>query len=174
MHRLSKVRPSPAMLVAIFALIAALAGTAFAGVATTSRLNGKDKKVVAKIARKQAGRLIAKRAPKLSVAAAGSADTAKVAATATQLGRVTVQRETGSLLDKEAGSVDALCPAGTQAIGGGARADDDNAAKLIASRPMKASGEAPSDGEAFAGWRASVLNDTGETIQPEAWVVCVG
>ena len=171
MHRLSQWRPSPAMLVAVVALIAALAGTAIAGVATTSKLSGKDKKQIAKIARKEADKRITKRAGGLSVAVANSANTAAVAA---QLGKVTVQRETGDVENLLSGSVDAFCPAGTQAIAGGGRGDDSDEPQLLSSRPTRAGGEPPSDGESFTGWRVSVLNETGGPVQPEVWVVCVG
>ena len=172
MDRLSQVRPSPAMLVAVTALVAALVGTAVAGVATQSKLDGKERKQVSKIARKQADKRIAKLAPGLSVAVANSANTAK---TATQLGRVFVEHQTGSVEQSKGSSVDAFCPAGSQAIGGGGRADDFDEPRLLASRPTRAGGEPPSDGESFTGWRISVFNDLIiPTVQPEVWVICVG
>ena len=172
MDPLSQVRPSPAMLVAVTALVAALVGTAVAGVATQSKLDGKERKQVAKIARKQADKRIAKLAPGLSVAVANSANSAK---TATQLGRVFVVREKGTIEGTKGGSVDAFCPAGTQAIGGGGRADDFDEPRLLASRPTRAGGEPPADGESFTGWRVSAFNDLIiPTIQPEVWVICVG
>jgi hypothetical protein len=177
MDRLRQMRPSPAMLVAVAALVAALAGTAVAGVATISKLSGKERKLVAKIARKEADKRITKRAPGLSVASAGTAastNTANTANTAAQLGKVTVVRQTGSVENGAGGSVDAFCPAGTQAIGGGGRADDFNEPRLLASRPTRAGGEPPGNGESFTGWRVSVLNDSGVTVQPEVWAVCVG
>jgi hypothetical protein len=171
MDRLSQVRPSPAMLVACVALIVALAGTAVAGVATSSKLSGKDRKQVKKIARTEANKRITKRAAGLKVA---FADSAGNAATAGQLGKVTVQRETGEIGNGTGGSVDAFCPAGTQAIAGGGRADDFNEPQLLASRPTRAGGEPAGDGESFTGWRVSVFNETGVAVQPEVWVVCVG
>ena len=65
-------RPSPAMVVAVVALVAALAGTGVA--ATISVLDKGEKKQVKKIARKQANKRITKRAPNLSVANADSAN----------------------------------------------------------------------------------------------------
>jgi hypothetical protein len=171
MDRLSQVRPSPAMLVACVALIVALAGTAVAGVATSSKLSGKDRKQVKKIARTEANKRITKRAAGLKVAFADSAATASSAA---QLGKVTVQRETGAIEPGVGSSVDVFCPTGTQAIGGGGRADNDDEPRLIALRPTRAGGEPPSDGESFTGWRISVFNDTIAAVQPEVWVVCVG
>jgi hypothetical protein len=172
MDRLKQVRPSPSLLVAVVALIAALAGTAVAGVATVSKLSGKERKQVAKIARKEANKRITKRAAGLTVAGATSAGSAAVAA---QLGKVTVQREIGEVANGTGGSVDVFCPAGAQAIGGGGRADDFDEPRLLASRPTRAGGEPPNDGESFNGWRVSVFNDAGvPAVQPEAWVVCVG
>ncbi len=56
MRRIKGAKPSPALLVAVVALVAALAGTAIGGVAVTS-LNKKDKKQVTRIAKKQAKKL---------------------------------------------------------------------------------------------------------------------
>ena len=82
MSRIKKAMPSPAMLVAIVALVAALGGTAVAEVATTS-LSKKDTKKVKKIAnkqgKKQANKQIDKKAPGLSVASAATAESAKTA-----------------------------------------------------------------------------------------------
>jgi hypothetical protein len=79
MEKIRASRPSPGIVVAVLALVAALAGTAIAGTpATTSAIN---KKKVKKIATKQINKL----APTLSVASAdtaGSADTATTADTA--------------------------------------------------------------------------------------------
>jgi hypothetical protein len=168
MDRLSQVRPSPAMLVAVTALVAALVGTAVAGVATQSKLDGKERKQVSKIARKQADKRIAKLAPGLSVAVANTANTAA------RLGKVIVEKQTGSVESLKGGSVDAFCPAGMQTIGGGGRADDFDEPTLLASRPTRAGGEPPASGESFTGWRVSVFNDTGVTVQPEVWAICVG
>ena len=66
-------RPSPAMIVALIALVVALTGTA---VATTSKLSGPEAKQVGKIAGKTANKRISKRAPKLTVARAHVADNA--------------------------------------------------------------------------------------------------
>lgn len=72
MRKLKGRRPSPALLVAVVALVAALAGTAVGGVAVTSLSKG-DKKRVKTIAAKQAKKQIKRRAPSLSVASAGTA-----------------------------------------------------------------------------------------------------
>ncbi len=66
-------RPSPAMVVAMVALVVALTGTA---VATSSKLSGPEVKQVGKIAGKTANKRISRRAPKLTVARAHVADNA--------------------------------------------------------------------------------------------------
>lgn len=71
MKRIKGARPSPAMIVAGIALVAALAGTAFAGpLAQKSVLSKSEKKQVKSIAKKQVKAL----APGLSVANAGTLD----------------------------------------------------------------------------------------------------
>jgi hypothetical protein len=78
MKRLRRRKPSPAMLVAIVALVFALAGSTAAGVATISVLNKKEKKQVRNIAKDEIG----KAAPGLSVASAETANRANTANTA--------------------------------------------------------------------------------------------
>ena len=75
MDRLKDARPRPALIVAIVALVAALAGTAVAEQATTSKLTTKK---VKKIAKKQVEKL----APGLSVANADNATNADSATNA--------------------------------------------------------------------------------------------
>lgn len=81
MHRFRPKRPSPALVVAVVALAAALTGTAVAEMATTARLDRVEKKqtrkiakkIAAKISKRQANRQITRRAPGLSVASAADA-----------------------------------------------------------------------------------------------------
>jgi hypothetical protein len=70
MGRLRGKSPSPAMVVAIIALVFAVAGTGVASVATISALNKKEKKQTRNIADSE----ITKKAPGLSVANAANAD----------------------------------------------------------------------------------------------------
>ena len=83
MKRIRDTRPSPAIIVAALALVAALAGTAIAGSDVQS--SALSKKKVKKIAKKQAKKQINKLAPGLSVAHADSADSATTADSATQV-----------------------------------------------------------------------------------------
>ena len=74
MARIKRTRPSPAILISVIALVAALGGSAVAEVATTSKLNKKEKKEVGKIAKKKANKQIEKKAPGLDVNSAKTAD----------------------------------------------------------------------------------------------------
>ena len=54
MSWIKRARPSPAVLIAIVALAAALGGSALAEVSTTSKLNKGERKKVGKIVKKKA------------------------------------------------------------------------------------------------------------------------
>jgi hypothetical protein len=71
-----RARATYANITATLALLAALGGGSFA----VAKLSGSEKKVVKKIAKKQANKRITARAPRLTVEHAGSADTADSAA----------------------------------------------------------------------------------------------
>jgi hypothetical protein len=90
MSRITRRRPSPLMLVAGAALVAALAGTAIADpLAITSVLNKKEKKQVKNISKNQANLQINQRAPGLSVAHASSAESAASATNAANASNAT-------------------------------------------------------------------------------------
>jgi hypothetical protein len=74
-----KQRPSPAMMVAVAALIVAVTGTAIATPIAIKSLSKKEKRVVKRIATKRANRAITRRAPRLSVASAITANSANAA-----------------------------------------------------------------------------------------------
>ena len=78
MRRLRQARPSPALIVAILALVAAVGGTAVAQQATTSQVT---KKKVKKISKKQAKKYFDANIGNASVANAETADTATNAGT---------------------------------------------------------------------------------------------
>jgi hypothetical protein len=85
MSRIKQAKPSPALIVAVVALVAALAGTAVGGVAVTS-LKPVDKKIVKRVAKqqgkRQAKKQIKKKEPTLNVNSAKSADVATSATNA--------------------------------------------------------------------------------------------
>jgi hypothetical protein len=75
-------------------------------------------------------------------------------------------------------SIDAQCPAGQVAIGGGTRGDLTNSelTKVTASRPIisTTNSGAPADNGTFTGWRGTFVNENnGAGIRPEVWVICL-
>ncbi len=83
------------------------------------------------------------------------------------------------LSDGTKASYNAFCPAGQQAIGGGARGDDtaSEGTSVTSSRPAVSTTntEPPADGGSFTGWRITVLNPAGGIttgIRPTVWVIC--
>ena len=127
MRRIKRAKPSPALLVAVVALVAALAGTAIGGVAVTS-LSKKDKKQVTKIAKKQgkkqANKQIDKKAPGLSVASAtnagnaGNADTVNDLSVQRLFAQVGTNGATKTLLNAGGLRITLGCPGGQLDIDG--------------------------------------------------------
>ena len=94
-------------------------------------------------------------------------------------GSVNVQftQATADLANLAEVSVDAQCPEGQTAIGGGTRGDLTNSelTKVTASRPIISTSNsgAPADDGTFTGWRGTFVNENnGAGIRPEVWVVC--
>src|SRR3954454_23620754 len=74
-------------------------------------------------------------------------------------------------------SVDAQCPAGQVALGGGTRGDltASEAPKVTSSRPIISATDtgAPDNDGTFTGWRGTFVNENNGTgIRPEVWVIC--
>jgi hypothetical protein len=95
-------------------------------------------------------------------------------------GSVTVQSFT-SAADVAPGAkaqINAICPDGTTAIGGGGRGDDQNSedTNVSSSRPLvDAGGGVPADGTGFTGWRLTVTNNNAgatPSIRPTVWAIC--
>jgi hypothetical protein len=103
---------------------------------------------------------------------------------ATNLANVTVKRVEFTVANGADNGAIAVCPAGQQAISGGVRNDNlDTDGYVEVSRPSLGTGEGPTDGESFDGWRAFVFNQTdaqsgqtfgGNTLQATVWAVCAG
>ena len=95
-------------------------------------------------------------------------------------GAVTVRSFTSAadVPDGTKTQINAVCPAGQTAIGGGGRGDDTNSEEtnVTSSRPIvDAGGGVPADGSGFTGWRLTVTNVTGGMttgIRPTVWVIC--
>jgi hypothetical protein len=155
MKRFRFGRPSPAIIVAVVALVAALAGTAVAGPGAGSSALNKAK--VKLISQKQARKVLKADAASLEV---GSA------AALTQLEYVrsnTVQ--VGTLTD---GSAIASCPSGKFATGGGGVTSSQNDIHVIASHPANGN-----QGQAgYTAWEYRVRNQGGSSIDVRAYVVC--
>ena len=83
------------------------------------------------------------------------------------------------LADGAKTSINAVCQAGEQAIGGGGRGDNNNSEETIVSSSRPALGvspfDPPVDGAGFNAWRLTVTNPAGGSagIRPTVWVFCV-
>ncbi|MGB2852189.1 MAG: hypothetical protein WBC01_11035 [Solirubrobacterales bacterium] len=176
MRSIKGTKPSPALLVAVVALVAALAGTAIGGVAVTS-LNKKDKKQVTKIARKQAKKQVNGKLP------LGTEDIADGAVTSGKLadGAVNVVMRQGAtvLIAKESfGSATASCKPGERATGGGVYNESSVFSMSVTSSyptPNPTTPPATGNGKAPTGWRVWVANRT-PSLDPQpvsAYVICV-
>jgi hypothetical protein len=96
-------------------------------------------------------------------------------------GNVTVQF-TQHTADVPAGAnvtLDAYCPDGQTAIGGGHRGDDTESEDTTpgSSRPIisTTNGAAPVDNGTFTGWRTTIQHTPGSAatgVRPEVWVIC--
>lgn len=182
MRRLHLSQPSPALIVGVIALVAALAGTAVAEQATTSA-----KAVTKKKAKSIANDQIDARLPwgsddiadgavtngKLADGgvstgklADGAATTAKLAAgavRASKLGTIRVEVETVQIANNTGDSVTATCDPGERMISGGAGGPAPNTVgwALYGSEP---------DGN---GWRARAFNTTGSSDGLDARALCL-
>jgi hypothetical protein len=109
---------------------------------------------------------------------AGHANSADMATTATELGSVTLVRVDGpTLATGGSESMDAFCPAGKQPIAGGGRTDQSvtKGTAITSSRPVVPGNEfLPGTGETLQGWRVTVNNESGTSINPSVFVVCAG
>jgi hypothetical protein len=172
-------RPSPAIIVAILALVAAVAGTAVAGPAGTSKLTRSKVRTIA-------DKEIQKLASGLSVASANttnSANTANTATTAQKLGNLVVRVADFMVSDGANNGTTASCLPGEQAISGGVLSDPlSSDGRVTTSRPTLGPGGSPpglpsgppGEGGTFDGWRAFVTNEAGGAPQlsSRVYVVC--
>jgi hypothetical protein len=167
-RRIRDGRPSPAIIVAALALVAALAGTAVAGPqATSSAIN---KKKVKKIARKQANKAIDAALP---VGGDGIADGAvgrgKIAASAvgpSALGDIVVRRGQEPLNDGSNAIPSASCLPGERLISGGGATNRSNAPDISmnSSDPENANGTGVGTGEPISPpgrWSVEFVNAPG-------------
>ena len=165
MHSFTRSRPSPAMVLAVFALLFAMVGTAVAGPDALTRAITKSK--VKKVSAKQANKAIDQRASGLSVANANTANTANTVAngavTAPKLGVIVTRVAEVDVADGTGNATNATCQPGERLISGGVRlvgstADD---FQITASRPQTAAAADPVDGEVPTQWRGAGFNPAG-------------
>jgi hypothetical protein len=184
MGSIFKSRPSPAIIVAVAALVAALAGTAIAGPSASTSAVTKSK--VKKIANKQIDKRFpvgseniadaAVTTPKLADAAVttpkladGTVTTPKLgngSVTGPKLDGIVTRTTSVPLADGAGDATDVACQAGEQLIGGGglvAGGSGNLDYVLQSSRPEPALGDAgiPNDGDAFTAWRVAGHNQAG-------------
>jgi hypothetical protein len=202
MNRFTR-RPSPAMVVAFAALVAALSGTAVALPGQNTVDSGDLKRGAVKtsdIARNAVTRpKVRNRAingakvannsltgadinegtlgqvPSANQAnSANTANSAATAGTAGRLTRVTVQREDFQVADNSGNGAVAVCPPGQQALSGGV-VTGANDSYITNSRPGP---ETPllEDGQTFDRWFGFVFNQPASsgTITSSVFVVCAG
>ena len=169
MSRIKRTRPSPAIVIAVLALVAALAGTAFAGPgpgatdAAQHKLTSAQKKQVNKIAKKK-GKKEAKKLDKkfLPIEAENLADGA---VEASKLGSIEVRTSSTTILDANIAATTASCQTGEKVLGGGGRFDNGP----IAAEHTATQLNYPTDN----GWRAGGVNDSGVDQPYTAYAVCL-
>jgi hypothetical protein len=155
MKRLKFGRPSPAIIVAVVALVAALAGTAVAGPgATTSKLS---KAKVKLISQKQANKVLKQEAPNLEVGSAGALTNLEY-----------VRSQATTVEPGQNGSAVANCPNGKFPTGGGGAGADVTSLVTLASHPSNGT-----PGQlGFSAWEYRVHNSGGSPHTIHAYVVC--
>ena len=171
MSRIKRTRPSPAILVAVIALVAALGGSAVAEVATTSLSKG-DKKQVKKLAKKQDKKQDKRNFPvSSSKLGDGAVTTSKLGQSAVTGEKVAPDALSGANIDYgseihyvtnanlSAGAT-ADCPAGQIATGGGSDASEASN-RLVTSKPLGAGALPPTPGPAgpATSWQATYADN---------------
>jgi hypothetical protein len=162
MSRIS--RPSPALIVAVVALVAALAGTAIAGPgATTSKIT---KAKVKKIANKQINKRLPIDTAELADGAVTTPKIANDAVTAPKLGAINTREVTVGVAAGTYGEATAECQAGEKLLSGGARWDN---GALDEFTPILESHKAGGNG-----WYVRVQNGFGSNRNLTVEAYCLG
>ena len=175
MNRVKRFRPSPALLISIIAMFAALGGGAFAATATTSKqaLNNKgnlQKNVVKKknIAKNAVVKAKIKNSAvtekKLKGESVTSSKLGEGSVKASQLGSITEVTSTPTtVLEDTVGSATVSCPAGTKVTGGGFSTNSNG----ITNAGVKTESRRTDNG-----WRASIFA-FGDPVQVTAHAYCL-
>ena len=160
MSRIKRARPSPALVISIVAMFAALGGGAFAATATTSKqaLNNKgnlNKNVVKKnnIAKNAVVKSKIKKnavtEKKLKGESVTSSKLGEGSAKASQVGSITEVTDTTTVLEDTIGTATASCPADTKVISGGY----DTNSSVLANVGLETENRRTDNG-----WRASIFS----------------
>lgn len=160
MRGIMRKRPSPAIVIAVVALVAALAGTAVAGPgATTSKITRSKVKT---IANKQINKQLPWETGDIADGAVTTPKLANGAVVSPKLGTIDTHSVTQSVPDGEYFEATANCGSGEKVISGGVRWENPTLAEFM---PIH---ESYKDGE---GWHARVINNAGapRTVHIEAY-----
>jgi hypothetical protein len=162
MSGIARRRPSPAIIVAVVALVAALAGTAVAGPgAETSKIT---KAKVKKIANKQINKRLPWKTADIADDAVTTPKLANGAVVSPKLGTVDTHAVTQSVSAGAYFEATANCGSGERVLSGGVRWDNPD---LDDFTPIH---ESYKDGE---GWHARVLNDSGTSVTVHIEAYCL-
>lgn len=166
------------MIVAVVALVAAVAGTAIAVPGPARKLDTKERKAIAMIARKQANKAISSKASGLSVKSAKTANSATTAATATSIaagsvkagsfGPINVRTNEVMIPNNSGNNVQVDCQPDERLLSGGTATSGVGAVdgwKLIRSGPLPNSNP--------ISWDAAAHNSTGSAGTLIVKAVCL-
>jgi hypothetical protein len=152
MSRIS--RPSPAILVAVIALVAALAGTAIAGPGASTSAKAVTKAKVKTIAKKQVNKVLP----------LGAADIGPAAVLANQLGQINERSQTFTINAGQSVAQTVSCQTGEKVISGGGRWNTEPLADIAFTQY---------DYRVDNGWRAGGANGTGANQQYTVYAYCL-
>lgn len=177
-RRLSRLRPSPAMLVASVALLLAMGGTGVAasGLSVASVGSAQLRTGAVTNAKIAADAVTSAKVKNGSLSradfAAGQVPSGPAGPPGQNaLADATVISHSHVVSDNDYYWYWSTCPAGKRALGGGANTNSDNA-YVNESFPVDAGGNAAGDGAVAAGWRTEVSNLSGSDLTVTVYVVC--
>lgn len=177
--------PSPAMIVAVIALIAATAATTYAvTVPRKSVGTAQIKKAAVTTGKLKNGSVISSKLKdgavvdeKLNDGAVTSKKLANGSVGARALGKIVTRVAVANVADGTGGVAVASCGSGERLISGGARFDEGTVGntQLVSSHPTKAGSADPADGDVPLGWRGAGFNPGGGGMRAlRVFAICIG